>query len=545
MLPWALILSRCGASGPVLRAAAACLVAPEGVAVWAVAVPLPVWWPPRGSPSGRWRVPLPVQWPPRGSLSGRWRCPWLPLPVWWPPRGSPSGRWRCRCLPGGPRGGRRSSGGVPLPARWPPRGSPGGRWRGARVPFGGGWCSEERHGCISWRRWCSEERRWCRGLRPGACLGSAGRSEELPVGPQWAPMPPNPVRGRFAAPPRGVGSSVPWAASPRPRGGLGRRSWEGPPSLFRGSAGWVLGGCAAGGVASPKRGGVADCLGVSAPRGEWAHVGPQWRLVGRGQAPSRPVCRRASSFRRRASACIAGVIPLAGEEPSWLRRRGGAVRVRVRGAGAEAPSSRLRVRRGSAGAEAPVSPLRGPLRGLSAPPRGVGVPGAACAVFPPGPRAGWSACVAEAPRVPTRCAVVRSCPRAGPSPCFAEARLGRHVPAHRGELGPGSAEAGPGCVRGCPWTLPLKVVRRSAWPSVSPLGPKPLPGAPCPWPRPGGGRGGESSRAAAASRSSGRGSLLPRGTRQGDGFRSEAGLVSLSLKGLWSRQRTTRRLCCR
>jgi hypothetical protein len=469
----------------------------------------------------------------------------------------------CRCLSGGPRGGRRLGGGgaaaflvapegVAVPAvacRCLLVGPRGGRRAGAGVGPG------SRSVAVGAPKSAMVASRGA-----GGAPKSAGGAAVCDLVPALAPL-VAPKSFRWGRSGRRCLQTPCGAASPRPRGGLGRRSrgplrrapeggWVvGPGRALRRSSeevrGGSWGGCAAGGVASPKRGGVADCLGVSAPRGEWAHVGPQWRLVGRGQAPSRPVCRRASSFRRRASACIAGVIPLAGEEPSWLRRRGGAVRVRVRGAGAEAPSSRLRVRRGSARAEAPVSPLRGPLRGLSAPPRGVGVPGAECAVFPPGPRAGWSACVAEAPRVPTRCAVVRSCPRAGPSPCFAEARLGRHVPAHRGELGPGSAEAGPGCVRGCPWTLPLKVVRRSAWPSVSPLGPKPLPGAPCPWPRPGGGRGGESSRAAAASRSSGRGSLLPRGTRQGDGFRSEAGLVSLSLKGLWSRQRTTRRLCCR
>mgnify|MGYP003701938455 FL=1 len=85
--------------------------------------------------------------------------------------------------------------------------------------------------------------------------------------------------------------------------------------LFRGRA--VAGpGCAAGGVASPRRGGAAGCLGASSPpRGFGLTLAPGGAAGCLGQAPSGPFCRRASSFRRRASACIAGVISSRLEEP--------------------------------------------------------------------------------------------------------------------------------------------------------------------------------------------------------------------------------------
>ena len=358
-------------------------------------MPVPVGWPPRGSPSGRWR-----------AVGGR-RC----VPV--APEGVAFLLWRCRCLSGGPRGGRRLGGGVgPGPVRWR---------LGAPKSAGA---------CVAGRRWGSEELR-------GA-----------PVC-----VPPNPCGAGSPLPRGGLGLSVPWSGSPLPRGGLGL-SGRGRALrvLFRGRAVGGSWGYAAGCVASPRRGGGAGCLrGSAPPKGGGLTSAPGGAAGWVGQAPSGPVCRRASAFRRRSSAWLRGVISTRRGRTSWLPRRGGAVRFRGSAGGAEAPSLLLRVRFCLAGAEAPVGRLREPLRGLSAPPKGIGRPGAACAVVPSGPKAFWS-------------------------PCFAEAQLGRHgVPLFRQARRLSGVPAlpkhswadtsrltevgwvrfrrgGPGCVLGCPRT---------------------------------------------------------------------------------------------
>jgi len=263
--------------------------------------------------------------------------------------------------------------------------------QGSRL--GAPWCSEERRGCFAGRRWGSEELRWCSGRRASKSL-----------------------RGRLAAPPRGFGSVGPvvrLAAPPRGVGLSGRG--EGPPGVLPRKGGWgVLGDARL--AVSPLRGGAAaPAASVGPPpRGGVGSLWPPVALRARGASPSGPCCRRASAFRGRSSALRRGVMSTRRGRTAWLLRRGGAVRFRVGAGGAEAPSLPRRVRVGLPGAEAPVGRLRGPLRGLSAPPKGGGRPGAACAVFP-------------------------SSPRAFQSPCFAEARQGRHdvpfFPLARGLLG--------------------------------------------------------------------------------------------------------------
>jgi len=407
-------------------------------------VPLPVGWPPRGSPSGRWRCrclfsgprggrcpgggdalgwPLPVGWPPRGSPSGRWP---VPLPVGWPPRGSPSGRWRCRCLLGGPRGGRRADG--------------GGR---ARVPFGGGAASLAPVGLRrapmgpQWAAWCRAVapvglRRAPMGPHCGADASKprAGPARRAPEG-GWSVGPV----GRLAAPPRGVGLSVlggPDPALPKRRGG---GSW----------------GCAAGGVVSPRRGGGAGCLRASAPPRGVGLTSAPGGVVGRlGQAPSGPVGCRASSFRGRASACIAGVIPLAWKS-SGLLRRGGAVWL------ASAPPVPKRLWCVCGSASAPPVPKRlwcvcgSPSVGCPRPRGGLGCPVRLVCRRPSGPRAFWTPALPKLRRADTVCRCSVGPEGLAESPLCRSA-AGPTLPAHRGGLGPGPAEAVPGCVLGCPRT---------------------------------------------------------------------------------------------
>jgi hypothetical protein len=295
----------------------------------------------------------------------------------------------CRCLSGGPRGGRRLGGGC----RCLLVGPRGGRWAGAGVGPG----SRSVARCVAWLRGAPKS------------AGGAAVCAVVPrvapvvlrgalVGPRLAPMPPNPVRVRLAAPPRGVGLSVPWSASPRPRGGLVCRAWESPPVLFRRRAVVGPGGRAAGGVASPKRGGGAGCLGVSAPpRGVGLTSAPGGAAGCLGQAPSGPFCRRASSFRRRASACIAGVISSRLERPpgcsaeaarsgSAAGRAGPKLRRRCLGSASAAPGPKLR--RGVCG---------GPSVGGPRPRGGLGYPVRRASLFHP------ARGLAGAPALPKRC----------------------------------------------------------------------------------------------------------------------------------------------
>jgi hypothetical protein len=149
----------------------------------------------------------------------------------------------------------------------------------------------------------------------------------------------------------------------------------GPPGVLPRKGGWGVQGDARL-ATSPLRGGAAaPAASVGPPpRGGVGSRRPPVARRARGASPSGPCCRRASAFRGRSSALRRGVISTRRGRTSWLLRRGGAVRFRVGAGGAEAPSLPRRVRVGLAGAEAPVGRLRGPLRGLSAPPKGVGGP---------------------------------------------------------------------------------------------------------------------------------------------------------------------------
>jgi hypothetical protein len=214
MLPWVLILSGCEASGPVRRAAAAAFR--------------------------------------------------------WPPRGSPSCGGGCRCLSGGPRGGRLLGGGVPsaVPLR------SGG-------PRGGRLCAVASAGAFRVAPegvafWAVASGQGSRLGAPWVLRGAPGLRRGAPVGLRRAPVVLRsaclqiPVRGRLAAPPRGFGSVGPvvrLAAPPRGFGSVG--PWGGPSGCP--SEEGRLGGPgrrAAGYIASPRRGGGAGCFGGSAsPRG--------------------------------------------------------------------------------------------------------------------------------------------------------------------------------------------------------------------------------------------------------------------------------------
>jgi hypothetical protein len=214
-----------------LRGAGAYRVAPEGVAVWAVAC--------------------------------RRRCRCGPVA----PEGVAFARWRCRCLSGGPRGGRRLGGGV-----------------GPGFPSGGA----------------------------GVLRGAPGLRRGAPVGLRRAPVVLRSAClqipwGRLAAPPRGVGLSVPWSGLPRPRGGLVCRAVGGPSGCP--SEEGRLGGPgrrAAGCIASPRRGGGAGCFHGSASRGGWAHFGPRWRCGLGGQAPPVRVAAGLRPSEEGRARCFAG-----------------------------------------------------------------------------------------------------------------------------------------------------------------------------------------------------------------------------------------------
>jgi hypothetical protein len=432
---------------------------------------------------------------------------------------------RC-CVPVAPEGVAFARWRVPVPFGWPPRGSPSGRWRRARVPvWGRRGCSEERLGCVAGRRWGSEELRWCSGRRASKSPCEAGSPR----------------------PRRGLGLSVPWSGSPRPRGGLGLSGrGVGPPGVLPRKGGWGVQGDARL-ATSPLRGGAAaPAASVGPPpRGGVGSRRPPVARRARGASPSGPCCRRASAFRGRSSALRRGVMSTRRGRTSWLLRRGGAVRFRVGAGGAEAPSLPRRVRVGLAGAEAPVGRLRGPLRGLSAPPKGGGRPGAACAVVPSSPRAFRSLCVAEAqqsrhgvPFFPLARGLVGvpALPKRGRADTSRPTEVG-WVRFRRG--GPG------GCVLGCPRTrrrgrrcaearcLRSPVVGRG------PVGELPVAGR---GPGSGGGRVLSVALRQAARRL--RGGFPPLGTRQGDG--SVGGkLESHTLKGCGHVKEQPEDCCCR
>lgn len=271
----------------------------------------------------------------------------MPLSARWPPRGSPGERWRCRCLFSGPREGRclgigDALGGAGACRVGPRGGLPSGRWRGP-----GSRLSAVR---LRGAAWCRVGRRWpLRGAAGGAASGADASKP----------------RGAIFAPPEGGGPSVPWSASPRPRGGLVCRAVGGPPRLFRGRARWVLGVARL--AVLPLRGGAAvpAASAGSSPEGVGLALAPGDAAGCSGQAPSGPFCRRASSFRGRSSACIAGVIASrrVKERLAAPPRRGRRVPLWV-GRG-----------RSSVVSSAGAPPW------TSAPPKGVGCPGAALRRF--------------------------------------------------------------------------------------------------------------------------------------------------------------------
>jgi hypothetical protein len=251
------------------------------------------WWPPRGSPvRGGGGADCLCCGPPRRVAARAWRAAAVPVPSGWPPKGSPVGR----CLCGGPprRVAARAvpwAGGPPRrvagPRRWRCRGGWGQgpvRWRVVRrgAPVG------LRRAPVGLRSAPVVPRGVPVGLRRAPVVLRWRRCLQTPVGP--ARRPPRRVgllgpwvrlaalRGgwvcwalvRFPAPPRGVGSS-------------GRR--EGRPVALPRKGGWRSWGARLAGAASPRRGGGAGCVGVSAPRGGWAHVGPRWRCGLSGASP--------------------------------------------------------------------------------------------------------------------------------------------------------------------------------------------------------------------------------------------------------------------
>jgi hypothetical protein len=252
MLPW--VFSPFGLRGVWSGASGGrcCVpVAPEGVAFVRRRVPVPVGWPPRGSPSGRWRAV-------GGAAAFRW-----------PPRGSPSCGGGCRCLSGGPRGGRLLGGGV-----------------GPGFPSGG---------AVG-----APRSAWAASRGAGGAPKSSGGA---PVG-----VPPNPLRGRLLAPPRGIGPSVPWSGFSLPRGGLvGRAVGWALRVSFRGRAvggsretrGWLH--------RLSEEGRRRRLLRwVRLPEGGWAHVGPRWRGGLGGQAPPVRVAAGLRPSEEGRARCVAG-----------------------------------------------------------------------------------------------------------------------------------------------------------------------------------------------------------------------------------------------
>lgn len=236
-------------------------------------------------------------------------------------------------------------------------------------------------------------RRWCR-------AGCRWGSEEL-RGTPVAPMPPNPG-GAGSPAPEGVGSSGPWSASPLPRRGVARRAaGRAGRSLFRGRAGGGPGSARL--AVLPRRGGAAaGCVGASAPRGGWAHVGPRWRCGLSG----------ASS--------VGSVLPPGFGLASKVERvhRGGWFSSRLeRPAGCLAEAGRSASASAGPGAEAPVERLRG------APPW-----------VDRAPEGGWAA----------RRRRFSALPEGVAEPGRAEALLSR-LPARRGGRGSLPRRSGSGC----------------------------------------------------------------------------------------------------
>jgi len=444
----------------------------------------------------------------------------------WPPKGSPGGRWRCLRRFGGPRRGRRVGGGgpsaTPSSLQWPPEGSLGGRWRCrrrcsgprrgrwagggvGRVPFGGGWCSEERRGAVRGRRWGSEELRWCSALRRGAARCAGGCSEERPWCAGWPrclQIPASPARRapdggwvvgpvvRLAAPPRGVGSS-----------GRGRAS----RALPREGGGGSRGGSRGLRCRLSEEGRRCGRLRrVRPPEGGWARVGPWWRCGLGGASPVRSVLLPGFGLPEKVERVHRGGDVLSPGAASWLPRRGGAVRSalarRRRSAGPLLRRPALARRCRSTGL---------PLRSASAPPvpkRRWGVGGA-----PPwvvrAPEGGWATL--------RRASWALAGPRADRSPCFAEALQGRHARSTEVGRGPTAAETVAGS--------PLKAVRRSAWPSVSLSRAEARAGSSLSRAEARAGRGRVLSLSPRQAAGLQRGSLPRSGARQGDGRLSGGG----------------------
>jgi hypothetical protein len=189
-----------GAGVACLGGAGACLMAPEGVAVWAVACRLPLLWPPRGSWRGRGGVG-----PVRSVAVGAPRSAVVPRGV--PVTAPKSGRWYS--------GGADASKPRVGPARRPPR----------RMGLSGPWVR-------------------LAALRGGWVCRARGPARRAPeggwvVGPSGGPSGRSSEEGRVAGPgvrgwrvlPLRRGAAVPaTSVGPSPRGGLGSRR---PPVALR------------------------------------------------------------------------------------------------------------------------------------------------------------------------------------------------------------------------------------------------------------------------------------------------------------------------
>jgi hypothetical protein len=407
----------------------------------------------------------------------------------------------CRCLFGGPRGGRHPGGGVPsalaaafgwpprgspscfgdaVPFWWPPRGSPSGRWRRARVPVRRRRVLRGAPGCVAGRRWGSEELRWCSGRR---CLQTP-----------WV---------RLAAPPKGIGLSGRGRAlrcSPEEGrwGVLGARGWLyrfSEEGRWRRLPPWVR-----------------------LPEGGWAHFGPRWRCELGGQAPpERFAAGRRPSEEGRARASRGDFHSPGKNLLAASPRRGGQV-PRWRGRGRSSVCAVAGPRRlsrcrsaGSASAGAPPWAVRSP-------------------------EGGWAA----------RAAVCRFSvrPEGLSESLLCRGAAGPTRPGPPRWAGSGSAEAVPGCVLGCPRTRRrgrrCAEARRLRSPVVgrSPVGELPVAGR---GPGSGGGRVLSGALRQAAQRS--RGAFLL-GTRQGDGPVGGK-LESHTLKGCGHVKEQPEDCCCR
>jgi hypothetical protein len=284
---------------------------------------------------------------------------------------------------------------VPVASAVAPEGVAARAWRGgARVPFGGSGAPKSavvRRGvpvtAPKSGRWYSGLRRWC---RPGCRWLLRRAAGGTPVGADAS----KPRVGPARRPPRRVGLSGPWVRLAALRGGWVCRA-RGPVRRAP-EGGWVVGpsggpsgcsseegrwgvlGCAAGGCCLSEEGRRCRLRRwVRAPEGGWAHVGPRWRCGLSGASPIWSVLPPGFSLPKKVERVHRGGDFLSLGMALWLPRRSGAVRVRVHSLEAEAPWVHLRVCVCFPGAEAPVGRLQKPLRGSSAPPRGVGLPGAA------------------------------------------------------------------------------------------------------------------------------------------------------------------------